>query len=171
MMHRRGARLFFNVICQISRPHRQKIDWQFWLKLSISGLTPIWIYRLWPFVWRQGGVIPLWSIIAHWFHTFGPCAWLLSMGWEGMWAWLGSQPCIALNWQTYYCDTSIMALDCFWRYLLWNYSNWWNPLWFSLNIAVHRQPTVSVYLLMLIVLFQNYFFPLAVSNRTTYISL
>ena len=35
--HRRGALLFFKVICQISRSHRTRNFW-FWPELSISGL-------------------------------------------------------------------------------------------------------------------------------------
>ena len=36
--HGRGILSFFEVILQISRSHRQKKTWQFWPKLSVSGL-------------------------------------------------------------------------------------------------------------------------------------
>ena len=37
MWHRRGALLFFKVICQISRSHATKTRW-FWSRLGVSGL-------------------------------------------------------------------------------------------------------------------------------------
>ena len=44
IMLRRGALLFFKVICQISRSHGSK-NCRIWPRLGVSGLTPVWIYQ------------------------------------------------------------------------------------------------------------------------------
>ena len=49
--------------------------------------------------------LPLWPIRPRWFHTYSPCAEPLGDGHEGMWARLGSQGSIALNWHSRYSGT------------------------------------------------------------------